>query len=160
MLKEIDYFERIVRDVHKFTDQSVDNSIRHPFDERNVHPCFPLKVKALFDDGHFAEATFEAAKYLDKEIQRISGDQKSGFALIMSVFGGDNPNLKLNAMLNETEKDEQRGYQFIIAGIMSAIRNPRGHEHSMMDNLDVCLDHLVLISTCIRRLEQSGYKFT
>ena len=30
----------------------------HPFEIRNVHPGLPAKVRDLFDDGYYAEATW------------------------------------------------------------------------------------------------------
>ncbi|MCB2102050.1 MAG: TIGR02391 family protein [Rhodobacterales bacterium] len=150
-------FENICRRAH-IVDESVLRSVRsHPFEERNLFPDFPKKVRKLFDDGHYSEATFEALKFLDKTVQRISGKRGSGFNLMMSVFGGDNPDIKINALCSESEIDEQKGYQFMFSGIMSAIRNPKGHEHSIEDDLDTCLDHLSMISTLLRRLIESGH---
>jgi hypothetical protein len=60
--------------------------------------------------------------------------------------------------LNEiSEVDEQKGYRFVFAGSVWAIRNPRGHEHGVNDDIDTCLDHLSFISMLIRRLEGAGY---
>ena len=52
----------------------------------------------------------------------------------------------------------QDGYRFVFAGGVKAIRNPRGHEHSVVDDPDICLDHLSFVSLLLRRLEQAGYK--
>jgi uncharacterized protein (TIGR02391 family) len=130
----------------------------HPFDMRNIHPSLPLKVKKLFDDGHFPEATFHAFKYLDKMIQRLSGIAKSGFQLMMDAFSGSPPKVQLNGLLTISEKDEQEGYRFVFAGGMQGIRNPRGHEDALPDDPDICLDHLSFVSMLLRRLEQAGYK--
>src|SRR5690606_6075580 len=102
-------------------------------------------------------ATFEAYKFLDKEISRISKKNESGFKLMMQVFSSDSPLIKLNNLSSESEVNEQKGFQFIYAGTMLAIRNPRGHEFSVTDPPDLCLDHLCLVSFLIRRIEESGY---
>ena len=52
--------------------------------------------------------------------------------------------------LNDT--DEQVGFQFIFAGTMTGIRNPRGHDN-LVDPIDVCLDHLSVASVLFRKLE-------
>ncbi|WP_397454764.1 TIGR02391 family protein [Pseudomonas lurida] len=127
----------------------------HPFDQRNVHSKLPPKVKKLFDDGHCAEATFEAFKFVDKTVQRISKVDESGYKLMMQVFSEDSPVLQLTELSSMSEKDEQRGYRFIFSGAMMAIRNPRGHDVEATDDPDVCLDHLALASLLLRRLEQS-----
>lgn len=130
----------------------------HPFDLRNISTALPVKVRKLFDDGHFAEATFEAFKFLDKEVQRHSGLQESGFKLMMQALSTTNPHIKLNSLSSASEKDEQKGFEFIFAGSILAIRNPRGHEHSVKDDMDTCLDHLSLVSMLLRRLAEAGYK--
>jgi uncharacterized protein (TIGR02391 family) len=130
----------------------------HPFDTRNIHPGLPPKVKTLFDDGYYAESTFEAFKYLDKKVEKHSGVSETGFKLMMAAFEEKNPKVKLTPLKTQSEKDEQEGYRFIFAGGVKAIRNPRGHEHSVKDDPDICLDHLSFVSLLLRRLEQAGYK--
>ena len=136
-------------------DQEVDLK-SHPFDLRNVHPELPKKVQLLFDDGHYAEATFEAFKYVDKIVQKLSLSKDTGVKLMMSAFSEDNPKLRLNDLLTSTDIDEQKGYRFLFSGAVMAIRNPRGHEVDVNDDPDTCLDHLALASLLLRRLELSG----
>jgi uncharacterized protein (TIGR02391 family) len=155
----IEKFERIARQVHLFSDEEVKlDSVDHPFDTRNVHPALPDQIKKLFDDGYYSQATFEALKYLDKEVARLSNTNMNGEKLMLGVFSEDNPKIKLTILSNPSEKDEQRGYKFLFAGSIVAIRNPRGHEYSIRDNIDDCLDHLALVSFLLRRIEKSGYK--
>jgi uncharacterized protein (TIGR02391 family) len=152
-------FERIVRSAHRFSDRelSEEESALHPFDRRNIHPKLPTKTKKLFDDGHYAEATFEAFKFIDRLIARFSSVTKSGEGLMMAAFGGDSPKIQLTPMKEATEIDEQRGYQFMFAGSVGAIRNPRGHEAGLSDDIDTCLDHLTFASILLRRLEEAGF---
>src|SRR5579871_712623 len=98
------------------TQPAVETATLHPFDVRNVHPDLPPKVRKLFDDGHYAEATYHAFKYLDKKINKLSGIAKSGFQLMMDAFGGAAPKVQLTPLKSISEKDEQAGYQFIFAG--------------------------------------------
>lgn len=130
----------------------------HPFDNRNIHPDLPPKVRQLFDDGHFPEATSLAFRFLDKKIQTHSGLTESGYRLMMAAFDGGTPKVKLNPLVTTSEKDEQQGYRFVFAGSMQGIRNPRAHEVTIVDDPDICLDHLSLVSLLLRRLEQAGYK--
>ena len=155
----LDQFENVVRRAAQFTEaRSAPFGGLHPFEERNVHPKLPAKVKELFDDGHYPQATFEAYKFVDKEVQRYSKNSKSGFNLMMQVFNVESPTIKLTPLSNASEKDEQKGYQFLFAGSILAIRNPRGHEYENTDSPDLCLDHLVFASLLLRRLEEAGFK--
>jgi|688.fasta_scaffold240020_3 uncharacterized protein (TIGR02391 family) len=126
----------------------------HPFDERNIHSKISSVSKKLFDDGHFAQSTFEAFKFLDNEVKRVSGLEDTGFKLMMAAFSEERPPIKLTKLSTESEKDEQKGYRHIFAGAMSSIRNPRGHEN-LVDPIDLCLDHLSFASFLLRRLENT-----
>jgi uncharacterized protein (TIGR02391 family) len=125
----------------------------HPFDQRNIHPRVQHISKKLFDNGHYAQATFEVYKFLDKEVQKLAKSSESGKTLMMKAFSEISPLIKLTALSTVTEKDEQEGYKFIFAGSILAIRNPRGHEVQLPDSLSQCLDHVSLASLLLRRLE-------
>lgn len=154
----LNYFEKIVRNAYVLNQpDGREQYIQHPFEQRDIHESLPKKVKDLFDDGYYSEATFEAYKYLDKLIQHLSSLKISGFKLMMDAFSSDQPKIMLTKNTTKTEKDEQDGVKFIFAGAMLAIRNPRGHEYSIKDSPDQCLDHLSLASLLLRKIKQSGF---
>ncbi|OHB64380.1 MAG: TIGR02391 family protein [Planctomycetes bacterium RBG_13_60_9] len=159
MDRSLQHFEAIARKAHKFTETDPrELAVQHPFEKRDVHPDLPMSVRQLFDDGHYAQATFEAFKFLDKLVQNLARLKESGFKCMMQAFAETSPLIALTPNQTTTEKDEQKGFQFIFAGSMSAIRNPRGHEFGLKDSPDTCLDHLALVSLLLRRLEQAGHK--
>jgi len=152
-------FERIARSASQLTYADAPRTAPdHPFESRNIHPAFPVNVKKLFDDGHYSQATFEAFKFVDKEVARLAKHSESGFKLMMAVFSESSPLLKVNGCVSTSEKDEQKGFQFLFAGSILAIRNPRGHEYAIHDSPDECLDHLALASLLLRRLQSAGLK--
>ena len=158
MATVLDQFEEIVRRAGRFTEEVLKPPEGfHPFEERNIHSSLPETVLKLFDDGHFSQASFEAFKFLDKEVQRHSNNTESGFKLMMKVFSESTPSVGLTPCISTSEKDEQKGFQFLFAGSVLAIRNPRGHELSIKDTPDQCLDHLALVSLLLRQLEDAGY---
>jgi uncharacterized protein (TIGR02391 family) len=129
----------------------------HPFETRNIHPDLPKKVRALFDDGHTEQAVFEAFKFIEKEVKRVSGIRgKTGFALMMQAFNEDDAKVLITALETDSEIDEQKGYRHIFAGAASGIRNPRGHETDLADTPDEALDYLALASLLLRRLDAAG----
>lgn len=152
-------FEHIVRKCYIFTRhrQELVKEL-HPFDTRNIHPGFPPEVRQLFDNGHFAQATFEAFKFMDKQVQYYAKSTESGVKLMLQAFSEDNPGIQLTPLVTVTDKDEQKGYQFLFAGSVLAIRNPRGHEVGVRDDPDTCLDHLSLGSMLLRRMEAARFK--
>ena len=151
-------FEKIVRNAHRFTEAESQLTISHPFDLRDIHSDLPLDVRRLFDNGHYAQASFEAFKYVDEEVQHISGGHDHGTKLMMSALGGASPTIKLNPGMTTSEKDEQEGFKFLFAGATLAIRNPRGHKTGLKDDPDMCLDHLSLASLLLRKLDEVGLR--
>jgi uncharacterized protein (TIGR02391 family) len=129
----------------------------HPFDLRNIHPKLPTRVRKLFDDGYYAESTFAAFKFLDRTVAKLSTVRDSGWKLMMDAFDESKPKIRLTPLKEISEIDEQKGYRFIFAGATQAVRNPRGHEVEIPDDLDQCLDHLTFASMLLRRLESAGY---
>ena len=158
MHKTFAKFEDLVRKAHKFTEtDSRDFQRQHPFEQRDIHHVLPIVIRQLFDDGHYAQATFEAFKFIDKLVMKLAGSSEFGFKGMMQAFAEKSPCILLTRNKTTSEKAEQKGYQFIFAGSMLAIRNPRGHEFSVKDTPDLCLDQLSFASMLIRCLEQAGY---
>jgi len=158
MLSNLFRFEQIARSAHRFSErEEIPETKLHPFDIRNIHQDLPSKVRKLFDDGHYAEATFEAFKFVDKTVQKYSKHRESGFKLMMAAFDEAKPLVQLTPLKDTSEIDEQKGFRFLFAGGVLAIRNPRGHEVDVRDDPDICLDHLAFASLLLRRLEQAGF---
>lgn len=169
MSEPLGRFERIARSVGAdqlakasvppAASESTEHDEPHPFEARNIHPDFPVKVRKLFDDGHWEQAVFEAFKFVENEVKRLSGLRgKTGFGLMMDAFNEDKPKIKLNALITESEVDEQKGFRFIFTGAATGIRNPRGHEVDIGDTPDEALDYLGLASLLLRRLDATGHR--
>ena len=156
MANSLQLFELVVRRARSVTEARSDPvGGSHPFDDRNIHTRLQSTSKKLFDDGHYALATFEAYKLLDKEVSAMANLTESGVKLMMKAFSEQSPLIRLTDMASTSEKDEQEGYKFIFSGSVMAIRNPRGHEYGVRESPTECLDHLSLASLLLRRLESA-----
>lgn len=156
MVSALTKFENIARIVSRLSLSNEDTesvASQHPFDDRNIHPEISRVSIKLFDDGYYSQATFEAFKYIDKQVSKISGIKKSGVNLMMQTFNEKSPSIKLTALSDVSEEDEQKGYSFLFSGAALAIRNPRGHEVGYHETLEQCLDHLSLASMLVRKLD-------
>ena len=100
-----------------------------------------------------SQATLEAFKHLDIQVKKLSGINDSGFKLMMAAFAEAAPKIKLTGLITSSDIDEQMGFKFVFAGVMSAIRSPRGHD-IISDPIDRCLDHLSVASVLLRRIEE------
>lgn len=146
-------FERIARAARNVSQPAIiDSRSVHPFDERNIHPDIAGVSMKLFDDGHYAQATFEAFKFIDNQVKAASGIEDTGFNLMMNAFNETGPKIKLTNLKTMSDKDEQKGFRYIFAGTMSGIRNPRGHDNRV-DPIGLCLDHLSVASVLLRTLD-------
>jgi uncharacterized protein (TIGR02391 family) len=158
MANFLDQFETITRKAYKFTSRSsLESSELHPFERNNIHESLPDSVRRLFDDGHYSQATFETFKFIDKKVSDLASKKESGYKLMMSAFNENSPVLKLNPLSSASDIDEQLGYKFLFAGGMSGIRNPRGHEYDVKDDVETCLSHLSFGSMLLRKLEEAGF---
>ena len=110
--------------------------------------------RELFLDGHYARAVEEAFKCLNNAVKAKSGIfEEDGARLMRKVLSANSPLLRLNSLQTQSERDEQLGYMDLFAGSMTGIRNPRAHEHSLTDEVDVALEMLVFANHLMRKLE-------
>jgi uncharacterized protein (TIGR02391 family) len=154
------HFEKIARIAFVFNESVDKTKDEHPFDIREIHSSLPKIVKNLFDNAHYSQATFEAFKFLDKEVKRHSKIQKTGKDLMMKALNETNPVIIISDVSDDTGRSIQEGYKFLFVGGMMAIRNPRGDEHSIEEDVNTCLDHLSFISHLLRKLDSCGYSPT
>ena len=98
-----------------------------------------------------------AFKFLANAVKGRSGEAtRDGQDLMLHVFGIENPILRLSQLRRVSEKDEQAGYRFMLAGAMTGIRNPRAHEHTLTgDQADVALEMLVMANDLMRVVRRS-----
>jgi uncharacterized protein (TIGR02391 family) len=164
--ESLDRFERVARSIGADVTgpppapvETAEQEEPHPFETRNIHPDLPTKVRKLFDDGYWEQSVFEAFKFIEKEVKRISGIRgKTGYTLMMEAFNENSPKVRLNGLTTESEIDEQKGFKFIFTGAAAGIRNPRGHEVDIGDTPDEALDYLALASLLLRRLDAAGLR--
>ena len=113
--------------------------------------------RSLFADGYYDLAVQRACTYLHNIVREKSARyDKDGADLMMAVFSPKNPTLLLNQLTTPSERNEQQGYMFLLAGTMTGIRNPRSHEHDLEDSPDEALEILVLVNHLMRRLNNSA----
>lgn len=98
-------------------------------DLRNaIRPDLWNEISNSYIAENYANSIQVAMLFLSKTIQEKSSLDLDGVKLVTQAFGGEEPKLRLNKFQTETEKSEQRGFQSILTGLYSAIRNPRAHE--------------------------------
>ena len=77
----------------------------------------------------YTDALKDACLYIVQLVQEKSElEDLDGEKLINTSFSETNPKLLINDNQTQTEKDEQRGFGFLLRGIICAIRNPISHK--------------------------------
>lgn len=126
------------------------------------HPAIRVAAGSLFVKGEYVAAVFEAAKvFVDAVKQRAghphdsNGKPLDGGPLMTYTFGGRTPRIKFTSLSNQTEQNEHRGLALIAEGIVSALRNPKGHLPGAAIALtpEEALEQLATISYLMRRLD-------
>ena len=129
-------------------------TLQQRFDELVTSESLRQASGSLFGDCYYARAVEEGFKCLNNAVKDKSGlADRDGAALMRAAFGVNSPTLILNAFQSQSERDEQLGYMDIFAGSMTGIRNPRAHQHDLVDEPEVALELLVLANHLMRKLD-------
>ncbi len=123
------------------------------FDKQITSAGLVQCTRALFADGHYSVAVEKAFVYLENLVKQKSGlSGKHGSSLMKTVFSAQNPLIRLNAWVTDSDRDEQLGYMEIFAGVMTGIRNPRAHSHNWVDKPEEALELLVLANHLAKKI--------
>lgn len=102
------------------------------FSTMNLQAVVPTSlwtaVAQAYEAKNYSHAILEATYCLSNILREKAGVDGDGAALVGAALGGENPKLKLNQLLTESERNVQKGYEQIVRGIYIGIRNPRSHE--------------------------------
>jgi len=128
------------------------------YDQIVTNRVLRKKTEKLFKDGHHARSVEEAFKYIDNFVKKkagLSSSKLTGASLMQEVFSLNNPKLKLNEGVSDSERNEQNGYMQLLAGCMTGIRNPRAHESDWEDTEKRALQLLGLANHLIERVSMA-----
>ena len=123
--------------------------------KRNLHPELLLFCRAELVADNYFHAVLEASKSIAETIRSITGLTNDGAALIDDALGGDDPRIKINKFITETEKSEQRGFVNLTKGLFGTFRNPTGHAPRIVWPMseEDALDLFTLGSYVLRRID-------
>lgn len=119
-----------------------------------LHPKMMPDCKDMFIQGHLNESVRKALERLEKTVQELSSlSDKQGPDLMATAFSETDPKIKLNALSNPQERNEQIGFKFLTMGLMHWWRNNLSHGDEAQIPHHEALGRLILISNLFHRLD-------
>lgn len=111
-----------------------------------LHPQVERAAGKLFRDWHYANAIEDAVKVLNALVRMNSWiDDKDWMQLMELVFSPNFPILKINNLIDQSDKDEQKGFMMLFSWAVSWLRNPRAHK-IIKDDPEMALEFIAFIS--------------
>ncbi len=107
-----------------------------------IHPQVAKASQKLFTDGHYSNAACDAFIEINDRVKKIykahcpDAVELDGQALMNKVFADKDPVLKVCDLSDETGRNMQLGTRFMLAGAMSALRNPKAHANIDLEKED------------------------
>jgi uncharacterized protein (TIGR02391 family) len=120
-----------------------------------MHGDISAVAGALYADGHYTSAVFEAFRTVETRVKQLSGVEQSGKKLMSQVFGGTTPRLDITTTTGQNAVDEREGFNQLFMGAAQGLRNPRGHETPSLDTAEEALEYLAIASMLMRRLDRA-----
>ena len=85
---------------------------------------------------------------------RSGEDGKDGSSLMEFVFAPGNPLLAFNALEDQSDKDEQKGFMMLFSGAVAGLRNPRAHK-IIKDDPESALEFIAFISLLAKMVDKA-----
>ena len=130
------------------------NRILQAYQGLELHSEIPRAASQLYGDGHYSNAVEAAVKALNGLVRLRSSLDIDGTALMERAFSPNSPLLKFNALANQSDKDEQKGFMQMFAGAVSGLRNPRAHGF-LKDNPERALEFIAFVSLLAKLLDEA-----
>ncbi len=127
--------------------------------QNEISPELWDAVSKSYGAAHYSNAITDAIRCLFDVIREKAGVELDGAQLIGQALQGDNPILQLNKLQTQSDKDEQKGFQEILRGIYSGIRNPRSHER-LTDTQETADAIIVFVNYLLNVINQAKEPFT
>jgi uncharacterized protein (TIGR02391 family) len=133
------------------------SELRADLEFRKVHPDVLRFCKEELVKDNYFHAVFEATKSIADKLRHKTGLTDDGATLVDRALAGDLPLIAINALSDDTERSEQRGFVNLIKGIFGMFRNPTAHAPKIKwaVNKDDAEEVLTLLSIVHKRIDAS-----
>ena len=126
-----------------------------------VHPKIVVVSKKLFENGHYANAAEDAFIEINDRVKKLfvkvnptASKVPDGHAAMNTVFSDNAPLLEFCDRSTETGSNIQKGYMQMLAGAMSALRNPKAHANITITK-DDAMRRLMFASMLMYKIDEA-----
>lgn len=126
-----------------------------------IHPKIALVSQNLFEDGHYANAAEDAfieindrVKKLFMKVNPTAPKVPDDYTAMNMVFSDNAPLLEFCDRSTETGSNIQKGYMQMLAGAMSALRNPKAHANITITK-DDAMRRLMFASMLMYKIDEA-----
>tara|TARA_R110001606_G_scaffold384882_3_gene548043 strand:+ start:8063 stop:8290 length:228 start_codon:yes stop_codon:yes gene_type:complete len=71
------------------------------------------------------------------------------------AFNPSNPAIRFNALADQSDKDEQKGFMMMFSGAVAGLRNPRAHSF-IEDDPERALEFIAFVSLLAKLLDEAS----
>ena len=126
-----------------------------------IHPKIAAVSQKLFEDGHYANAAEDAFVEINDRVKKLfmklnptATKAPDGQAVMNTVFSDNAPLLEFCDRSTETGSNIQKGYIQMLAGAMSALRNPKAHANITITK-DDAMRRLMFASMLMYKIDEA-----
>lgn len=125
-----------------------------------IHPRIAQASKKLFLDGSYANAACDAFIEINDRVKRLfqvvkpGEDVPDGDAAMKRVFSTKNPLIEFCDRSTDSGANTQKGFMEMLAGAMSALRNPKAHANIPIDRNDA-MRRLIFASMLMYKIDEA-----
>jgi len=133
------------------------NRFKSKLEYRNIYPkIYEYCNSELINENYF-HSVFEAVKSIAEEIRKRTNLSLDGGELIERALSGTSPLIKINSLLTDTERSEQKGFSNLIKGVFGMFRNTTAHAPKVIWTIteDEALDIMTTISFIHKKLNKN-----
>ncbi len=133
------------------------NELRSDLELRKVHPDVLKFCRKELVELNYFHAVLEATKSVADKLRHKSGFTDDGATLVERTLGGERPIISINALSDDTEKSEQRGFVNLVKGVFGMFRNTTAHAPKIRwaINKDDAEEVFTLLSMVHKRIDAS-----
>mgnify|MGYP004470341121 FL=1 len=126
-----------------------------------IHPKIALVSQNLFEDGHYANAAEDAFVEINDRVKKLfmkvnptAPKVPDGYTAMNMVFSDNAPLVEFCDRSTETGSNIQKGYMQMLAGAMSALRNPKAHANITITK-DDAMRRLMFASMLMYKIDEA-----